>query len=65
MQARVAQSVKRGTFNPKVQGSSPCPGDYFLQNKYKKVKYGGDCVILFFAQRFEKRNGFLSVISKD
>ena len=27
--ARVAQSVERGTFNPKVQGSSPCPGDSF------------------------------------
>ena len=27
--ARVAQSVERGTFNPKVQGSSPCPGECF------------------------------------
>ena len=30
MQARVAQSVERGTFNPKVQGSSPCPGELVL-----------------------------------
>jgi hypothetical protein len=32
--ARVAQSVERGTFNPKVQGSSPCPGEYFLKLMY-------------------------------
>ena len=30
LEVRVAQSVERGTFNPKVQGSSPCPGDCLL-----------------------------------
>ena len=36
--ARVAQSVERGTFNPKVQGSSPCPGDlfyFYFRNRLK------------------------------
>jgi hypothetical protein len=28
--ARIAQSVEHWTFNPRVQGSSPCPGEYFF-----------------------------------
>ena len=34
--ARVAQSVECGTFNPKVQGSSPCLAEYFL---FYSIKY--------------------------
>ena len=30
IQARLAQSVERGTFNPKVKGSSPLSGEIFF-----------------------------------
>ena len=33
IQARLAQSVERGTFNPKVKGSSPLSGECFFWQK--------------------------------
>ncbi len=32
--ARLAQSVERGTFNPKVKGSSPLSGEKFFSSKF-------------------------------
>ena len=37
--ARLAQSVERGTFNPKVKGSSPLSGGFFFHKIWKNFVF--------------------------
>ena len=56
MQARVAQSVERGTFNPKVQGSSPCPGDCLLPVNVIKIELKIKQLIYAYFTLFQVKN---------
>ena len=37
-QARLAQSVERGTFNPEVKGSSPLSGEWNYCESYRRMQ---------------------------